>query len=889
MKYSIVIATYNHCDDLLKKCVEAIVTYTHLPDIELVIIANGCFDETKEYLLYLEAYFKRSTIGGFQQVFFAEPLGYARANNIGIRLCHADKIVLLNNDAFLLAQNKSDWLTQMDQQFQINPKCGISGPLKTPCNLTPMPYREFVIFFCVMIKREVFDRIGLLNEDYGKGGGEDTEFCFKAEDEGGYDVNSCAALSWSEDHMLHVGNYPIYHRGEGTVHDKSLVPDWTEVFDRNSLKVASKYGRDWYRNRLGNNYERAVYLKEDPVAHRELTRYQWAAKNIVGKKVLEIGCSIGYGLQFLPEGIDYTGLDISQMIITAAKGENWRPDAKFIAADINTFPLEQYDTIIAFEVIEHMDNGFAVVEKLKEHCHQLLITVPKDEPPGLWGPHHHLHGLNEQHFPGFDFNYIDFDGGLHIEEPVVVGDRLNLLVGKWSNTRSLKWLESKHPGMYKEVIAEDIYRIKHGGTNGRNVLDIGANIGAFALFASQQGAKKVVAVEPVGTTFETLNENVERSGFAGISLVHGAAVTVPRDITINLHSDSGHNSMYELGVATEVVHGVEFGSLLNMFDGDDIYLKVDCEGAEYDIILGATKEQLDRVSDIVMEIHTDLHPVHKGAEVIEEKLRSCGFYEIEKQQVYFWPANDPTNMTPLPVVVVRWSKTKPPAKVGLDWFGVKHPGIFKEIIGDDTYKIAETNLKDRNVIDIGANVGTFTLLADYLGAKRVVAVEPTQATYQTLLENIETAGAKSVVPLQYLVSDVAGKFCDISVNPANNEENSMYRTHGEFESVETTTLHDLLTHIDGDDIFMKLDCEGAEYDILLNASYEDMARVSQIVMEIHTTMHPIHKGHEELDAKLLGFGFTCTLQNQLFWWNHDENGKLVITSEIPLRVVFWRR
>ena len=75
MKYSIVIATYNHCDDLLKKCVEAIIAYSTLEDIELVIIANGCYDETKEYLLYLESYFKRTKIGGFQQVFFTEALG----------------------------------------------------------------------------------------------------------------------------------------------------------------------------------------------------------------------------------------------------------------------------------------------------------------------------------------------------------------------------------------------------------------------------------------------------------------------------------------------------------------------------------------------------------------------------------------------------------------------------------------------------------------------------------------------------------------------------------------------------------------------------------------------------------------------------------------------
>ena len=57
MKYSIIIPTYNHCDDLLKPCVEAVIKYSNLEDIELIIIANGCKDETDGYLAYLHSYF----------------------------------------------------------------------------------------------------------------------------------------------------------------------------------------------------------------------------------------------------------------------------------------------------------------------------------------------------------------------------------------------------------------------------------------------------------------------------------------------------------------------------------------------------------------------------------------------------------------------------------------------------------------------------------------------------------------------------------------------------------------------------------------------------------------------------------------------------------------
>lgn len=196
--------------------------------------------------------------------------------------------------------------------------------------------------------------------------------------------------------------------------------------------------QEQYRYELTNNFERAVFLNGDPVHSRETTRYQWASQNIFGKKILEIGCSTGYGIQFLPEGIDYTGLDYDARIIDVAKSQNWRPDAKFFHADINTFPLEQYDTIIAFEVIEHLDNGLSIVEKLKQHCKRLLITVPHNEPKGFWGEHHRLHGLTEQYFPDFKFNYINMNGNISESmEAVSEYNPANLMICKWDKKETV--------------------------------------------------------------------------------------------------------------------------------------------------------------------------------------------------------------------------------------------------------------------------------------------------------------------------------------------------------------------------------------------------------------------------------------------------------------------
>jgi SAM-dependent methyltransferase len=293
--------------------------------------------------------------------------------------------------------------------------------------------RDFMIFFCVMIDRKVFNTIGLLNEEYGTGAGEDTEFCIEAVN-AGFEQYECLPKEVLDEHS-YTGTFPIYHVGEATVQDETLVQNWKETFYKNGLRLAKKYNLEQYRFLLSNNYERAVFLKDDAVFPRETQRYEWAAKNVLGSNLLEIGCSTGYGVQFLPETVtQYLGLDYDPIIVDVARDQNWRPNYKFDWADINSYKLGQYDTILAFEVIEHLDNGLEVVEKLKKHCKRLLITVPHNEPKGFWGEHHRLHGLTEKDFPGFKFTYISHDGSISdVMQEVTPANPSNLMICRWDN------------------------------------------------------------------------------------------------------------------------------------------------------------------------------------------------------------------------------------------------------------------------------------------------------------------------------------------------------------------------------------------------------------------------------------------------------------------------
>jgi 2-polyprenyl-3-methyl-5-hydroxy-6-metoxy-1,4-benzoquinol methylase len=201
---------------------------------------------------------------------------------------------------------------------------------------------------------------------------------------------------------------------------------------QDALAYAKQYDDQLYRYLLSNNYERAVFLKGDPVLPREATRYLWANRNLLGKNILEIGCSTGYGSQFIPNDSNYIGLDYDPIIINVAREQEWGLNTSFTNADINTYPLAQYDTIIAFELIEHVVNGLEIAQMLKNHCKRLLLTTPHNEPKGFWGEHHKLHGLNESHFSDFKFNYIN-EHGYITEQPQKINDknRCNLMIMRW--------------------------------------------------------------------------------------------------------------------------------------------------------------------------------------------------------------------------------------------------------------------------------------------------------------------------------------------------------------------------------------------------------------------------------------------------------------------------
>jgi len=221
-KYSIVIPTYNQ-DKKLKTCIQSIIENTELfsnDSVEIIVVANGCSDEVKDYLSINTSFLK--------VLYFDNPIGYTKAVNEAIKISNGKYVILLNDDIELLPQKKNVWLNMLEEPFLKDESVGITGPGKL---YSPTINKHFIVFFCAMIKRSLFDEFGLLDETFSPGGCEDIDFCARIQ-------NAGYRIIRVPDENPEKMNFPINHSPESTV---SSLSDWKQIFKQNVLKLANRH------------------------------------------------------------------------------------------------------------------------------------------------------------------------------------------------------------------------------------------------------------------------------------------------------------------------------------------------------------------------------------------------------------------------------------------------------------------------------------------------------------------------------------------------------------------------------------------------------------------------------------------------------------------------
>lgn len=147
----------------------------------------------------------------------------------------------------------------------------------------------------------------------------------------------------------------------------------------------------------------------------------------------------------------------------------------------------------------------------------------------------------------------------------------------------------------------------------------------------------------------------------------------------------------------------------------------------------------------------------------------------------------------------------------------------------NTYNLGEEDFKHSGIfIDIGANIGTVSILASLMNAREIIAFEPEEDNFKCLINNLELNGIKNVQCKKLAVWDIDDLM--IGINP-NQSFTSVGNQEGN-KKIKTITLERILEDFNEVDV-IKCDTEGAEYNIFVNPEVNKKAR--RIVMEFHQT------------------------------------------------------
>ncbi len=193
-KVSIIMVTYNNLS-FTKACLDSIYSKSQYPNFELIIVDNHSEDGTEKYLAEISTKYRNIKL-----IINHENKGFAPANNQGIKAATGQYIILLNNDTVVTP----GWITRLLRYLQ-NKDIGMVGPVTNMCGneaIIYVPYDvvtlegfedflkdyyrthtkqnffeiDMLSMYCVALRRETIEEVGLLDERFKVGTFEDTDY-----------------------------------------------------------------------------------------------------------------------------------------------------------------------------------------------------------------------------------------------------------------------------------------------------------------------------------------------------------------------------------------------------------------------------------------------------------------------------------------------------------------------------------------------------------------------------------------------------------------------------------------------------------------------------------------------------------------------------------------
>lgn len=354
MLCSIVILSYNQVD-YTRQCLESIRAYTKDVTYELIIIDNASNKETVAYLR------QQKDIILIEN---KENKGFAGGCNQGIKIAKGKYVVLLNNDTIVTNR----WLSNMAELMETDEAISMVGPLtnstvgkqmikvpygdnmeemqqfaKTLSEGNEKPWRTLrIVAFCVIIKKELFQEIGLLDENFAVGNYEDDDF------------NIRALLAHKKSYICK--NSFIHHFMNVSFTQNSLPRE--KIMLENKLKLESKWDlMDWNHHAESNSYMLQTIVKNQ------------------SKRLLHIGCGLGsLGLEIKEKLCDCKIIGMEPHVIRRKIADQYLDSVYPLEIEVlKTLEKISFDMIIIECALEIL--GLELLENIKSFAKKDAIVL----------------------------------------------------------------------------------------------------------------------------------------------------------------------------------------------------------------------------------------------------------------------------------------------------------------------------------------------------------------------------------------------------------------------------------------------------------------------------------------------------------------------------------
>lgn len=187
--------------------------------------------------------------------------------------------------------------------------------------------------------------------------------------------------------------------------------------------------------------------------------------------------------------------------------------------------------------------------------------------------------------------------------------------------------------------------------------------------------------------------------------------------------------------------------------------------------------------------------------------------------------------------------------------------VFKQIFLDEVYHFFPQDFNPKVIIDAGANVGYSAVwFASKFPNAKILAIEPEKSNFDLLKTN--TINRLTIIPIK------AGLWFEKSFLKIHDSKSGSWAFEtripkkGEKTDVETVTIPELIINYKLNQIdLLKIDIEGAEYELFQNQAENWLPFVNMIMIETHDRMRP---GCSDLiDRVIKPFGFKKFITKEL--------------------------